>query len=169
MYSAPASLSRGVMGRRGGVSNINSSKPVQAFLDPLSFNQNNLRMFNAGDALTDLRCDAASLSASLLPGVGQCRVHRGMWESAVRMDGNLRHTIEEALAPGGPCAGMRLRLVGHSLGAGVASLLTLRWHEMVPLFRQHGVHCHAFGPPCVLDERAAAATRWRPQSSFPRV
>jgi hypothetical protein len=112
----------------------------------------------AGDALTDLRCDAATLSASLLPGFGQCRVHRGMWESAVRMDGNLRHTIEEAIAPGGPCEGMRLRVVGHSLGAGVASLLTLRWHEMVPLFRQHGVHCHAFGPPCVLDESAAAAT-----------
>lgn len=113
---------------------------------------------SASDALTDLRCDSATLSSSLSPGIAGASVHRGMWESAVRMDGKLRHMIEEALAPGGACEGMRLRVVGHSLGAGVASLLTLRWREMVPAFRQHHVHCHAFGPPCILDAVAAQAT-----------
>jgi len=39
-----------------------------------------------------------------------------MWESAVRLDGELRELIEQALSPHGSCAGMRLRLVGHSLG-----------------------------------------------------
>ena len=111
-----------------------------------------------GDALTDLRCDAARLSSNLSPGVAGEPVHRGMWESAVRLDGKLRHLIEEALAPGSPHEGWRLRVVGHSLGAGVAALLTLRWREMVPLFRQHDVRCHAFGVPCVLGESAAAAT-----------
>ena len=85
-------------------------------------------------------------------------MHRGMWESAVRLDGTLRHVIEQALEPGGVCEGMQLRLVGHSLGAGVASLLTLRWRELVPLFNSHGLHCHAFGPPCTLGASAAEAT-----------
>ena len=81
----------------------------------------------AGDALTDLRCDSAFLSSNFQPGISGAPVHRGMWESAVRMDGNLRHVIEQAFEPGGVCEGMKLRVVGHSLGAGVASLLTLRW------------------------------------------
>ena len=109
----------------------------------------------AGDTLTDLRCDSASLSSNFPPGISGEPVHRGMWESAVRMDGNLRHVVEQALEPGGACEGMRLLLVGHSLGAGVASLLALRWF---PLFRTHGLHCHAFGPPCTLGASAAVAT-----------
>ena len=54
----------------------------------------------------------------------------GMWESAVRLDGALRHVVEEALAPGGCCEHFSLRVTGHSLGAGVASLLTIRWNQV---------------------------------------
>ena len=56
----------------------------------------------------------------------------GMWESAVRLDGALRHVVEEALAPGGCCEHFSLRVTGHSLGAGVASLLTIRWNQVYP-------------------------------------
>jgi len=30
--------------------------------------------------------------------------------------------------------------------------------SVTPLFRTHGLHCHAFGPPCTLGASAAAAT-----------
>ena len=69
---------------------------------------------SAFDALTDLRCAYSAVRPT--PDEGPQKVHTGMWESAVRMDGELRELIDLALSPHGSCAGMRLRLVGHSLG-----------------------------------------------------
>jgi hypothetical protein len=57
-------------------------------------------------------------------------VHIGMWESAVLMDAQLSTTIEEALH--GVCKGYKLTVTGHSLGAGVATLLALRWKSVSP-------------------------------------
>jgi hypothetical protein len=57
-------------------------------------------------------------------------VHIGMWESAVLMDAQLSTVIAEALH--GVCKGYRLTLTGHSLGAGVATLLALRWKPLYP-------------------------------------
>jgi hypothetical protein len=57
-------------------------------------------------------------------------VHIGMWESAVLMDAQLSTVIAEALH--GVCKGYKLTLTGHSLGAGVATLLALRWKPLYP-------------------------------------
>ena len=37
-------------------------------------------------------------------------------------------------------------------------VIALRWQAQVALFREHGLHCHAFGPPCTLGASAAAAS-----------
>jgi len=66
----------------------------------------------------------------------------------VRLDAKVRANIEAALAPGGPCEGMRLLVVGHSLGAGVASLLAIRWRSL-GVFPD--VECVAFAAPCIVS------------------
>eukprot|EP00286_Rhodomonas_abbreviata_P024350 CAMPEP_0181314168 /NCGR_PEP_ID=MMETSP1101-20121128/14664_1 /TAXON_ID=46948 /ORGANISM="Rhodomonas abbreviata, Strain Caron Lab Isolate" /LENGTH=489 /DNA_ID=CAMNT_0023421223 /DNA_START=24 /DNA_END=1489 /DNA_ORIENTATION=+ len=104
---------------------------------------------SSGDILTDLRCRSGQVR--ITPDSDLETVHMGMWESAVRLDGELSHIVEHALRPGGKCEGMALRLTGHSLGAGVASLLALRWQARFP-----SLHCFAFAPPCTVSPRLAA-------------
>jgi pimeloyl-ACP methyl ester carboxylesterase len=79
-----------------------------------------------------------------------------MWESAVRLDAKTRDVIQSALASGGTCEGMRLLLVGHSLGGGVASLLAIRWKD-ANVFPD--VQCVAFAPPCTVSEHLARDVR----------
>ena len=88
---------------------------------------------SASDTLTDLRCEIGDVWCTHAQGSAE-RAHIGMWDSAVCVDAKVREIIQDALAPGGPCEGMRLMVVGHSLGGGVASLLAIRWRSQV-------IHC----------------------------
>ena len=88
---------------------------------------------SASDTLTDLRCEIGDVWCTHAQGFVE-RAHIGMWDSAVCVDAKVREIIQDALAPGGPCEGMRLMVVGHSLGGGVASLLAIRWRSQV-------IHC----------------------------
>jgi len=88
---------------------------------------------SASDTLTDLRCEIGDVWCTHAQGSVE-RAHIGMWDSAVCVDAKVREIIQDALAPGGPCEGMRLMVVGHSLGGGVASLLAIRWRSQV-------IHC----------------------------
>jgi putative lipase involved disintegration of autophagic bodies len=53
-------------------------------------------------------------------------VHAGIWAAAVKMDERCLHIVERAMLdrPGWP-----LVILGHSLGAGTATLLGLRWRS----------------------------------------
>jgi hypothetical protein len=53
-------------------------------------------------------------------------VHVGIWAAAVKMDDRCLHKVERAMldSPGWP-----LVILGHSLGAGTATLLGLRWRS----------------------------------------
>lgn len=112
---------------------------------------------SSGDVLTDLRCRSGK--AKLSPESEPEAVHMGMWETAVRMDAELGEVVEEALA--GSCKGLALRLTGHSLGAGVATLLALRWEKRFARFEMEEgwrVKCFAFAPPCTVSLRMADAS-----------
>ncbi|EGC35792.1 hypothetical protein DICPUDRAFT_151806 [Dictyostelium purpureum] len=49
--------------------------------------------------------------------------------------------------------GYRLVVTGHSLGAGVASLFTILFHDMHP---EIPIHCFAYGVPCILSLEVAS-------------
>lgn len=73
-------------------------------------------------------------------------VHRGMWMCAERLPLELKSLVQDALESH---AGYSLVVTGHSMGAGVATLLTLQWHEN-NLFAKRNLHCFALAAPCVL-------------------
>ncbi|WKY03093.1 hypothetical protein Q1695_016414 [Nippostrongylus brasiliensis] len=110
------------------------------------------------DLVTDLCLDDEVLSVDVdadpvlrtdrtLDVEGEVRVHRGMMMSARYVFDTLRkHQVLEDLAVLNSNYG--LVVCGHSLGAGVASLLTLLLKQEHP-----EVRCFAFAPPgCVISE-----------------
>ncbi|VDM79217.1 unnamed protein product [Strongylus vulgaris] len=110
------------------------------------------------DLVTDLCLDDEVLSIDVdadpllrtdttLDAEGEVRVHRGMLMSARYVFDTLRkHQVIEDLAVLN--TGYQLVVCGHSLGAGVASLLTLLLKQYYP-----NVRCFAFAPPgCVITE-----------------
>ncbi|EPB72470.1 triacylglycerol lipase [Ancylostoma ceylanicum] len=110
------------------------------------------------DLVTDLCLDDEVLSVDVdadpllrtdttLDAEGEVRVHRGMLMSARYVFDTLRkHQVLEDLAVLN--TGYQLVVCGHSLGAGVASLLTLLLKQEYP-----DVRCFAFAPPgCVISE-----------------
>ncbi|CAI4230423.1 unnamed protein product [Auanema sp. JU1783] len=78
---------------------------------------------------------------------GEVRVHRGMLRSARYVFDCLRkHRVLEDMFVLNPT--YKLVVCGHSLGAGVASLLTLLLKQQYP-----DIQCFAFSPPgCVISE-----------------
>ncbi|PIO64618.1 triacylglycerol lipase, partial [Teladorsagia circumcincta] len=110
------------------------------------------------DLVTDLCLDDEVLSIDVdadpllrtdttLDAEGEVRVHRGMLMSARYVFDTLRkHQVLEDLAVLN--TNYQLVVCGHSLGAGVASLLTLLLKQEYP-----DVRCFAFAPPgCVISE-----------------
>eukprot|EP00808_Paulinella_micropora_P017495 g8248.t1 len=111
----------------------------------------------AADVVTDLVCQSeifqipvSADGTSVRPG----RVHRGFLKGAKRMAELLEGPVREALTAN---ANYQLTVVGHSLGAGVGTVLTLLWAQQVPLFRERNIFCLAFAPPCTLCPMLAAA------------
>lgn len=96
--------------------------------------------FHVKDALTDLVASASPF----LNGYG----HTGMVECATRKLDQIRPVLMAALEE----YKYKLVVVGHSLGAGTASLITLMLHEEIP---NQDMHCYAYAPPCVVSPNLA--------------
>jgi len=88
------------------------------------------------------------------------RVHEGFFLAANELVTLLQEAVREALES---CGGTgadgsgepyQLLLCGHSLGAGVASVLAVIWESVFP-----GLRCVALAPPCVFTLQAARSTR----------
>ncbi|EED94359.1 predicted protein [Thalassiosira pseudonana CCMP1335] len=66
-----------------------------------------------------------------------------------------RHGILDNAMKSQEYAGFKLRIIGHSLGAGIAAMLSLMLRQTFPLLR-----CLAFSPPgCVFSEKTAEDTK----------
>ncbi|KAI6187913.1 Lipase-3 domain-containing protein [Aphelenchoides besseyi] len=83
---------------------------------------------------------------------GSVRVHRGMLNSARYVYTTLtqNHVLEDILVLN---PNYNICVVGHSLGAGVASLLTLLLKQTYPTCR-----CYAFSPPTVISKHGISET-----------
>ena len=106
-----------------------------------------------GDVVTDLVCEPITIHLGGLDGLA----HGGMWRAAERLAPYLQPVVQQGLAAlqGPP----RVMLCGHSLGAGVAALLTGLWRDECAFAPGTSVQCMAFACPQVLDARMAAALR----------
>lgn len=93
------------------------------------------------DMLTDLNCEPDKF---IYKGK-EHPVHRGMMLSARSLDVEIRPMVLALLRK---YKGFQLRVVGHSLGAGVAALLTSIWRSEQGGDLGHAV-CYSFGCPCV--------------------
>lgn len=114
------------------------------------------------DIVTDLMLNDAVFSVDVdtddilrqdetLDTEGEVRVHLGMLKSARYVYNTLqKHNVLEDLFMLNP--GYNLIVTGHSLGAGVASLLTLLLKQTYPTVR-----CYAFSPPgCIISKNGQA-------------
>lgn len=104
------------------------------------------------DALTDAVCEVAPLELGGEAGVA----HGGMLRSAQRYDHVLGELVETGLSRLDALGPRRIVICGHSLGAGVAALLTALWCDRGYLAGAD-MQCFAFACPQVLDPFLAAA------------
>jgi hypothetical protein len=102
------------------------------------------------DALLDLDCKPESLSLGGRDGLA----HRGMLHAAQKLNERLAASVETALNK--LASSRRVLVVGHSLGAGVAALLTALWYDEQRL-PGVDIRCEAFACPQVLDADFASA------------
>jgi hypothetical protein len=104
------------------------------------------------DAIVDLDCEAEPFSFGGKDG----SAHGGMLRAAQKLDMALQPAVEEALCKlQGP---RRVLVLGHSLGAGVATLLTTIWLE-TRRFPSTELKCLAFACPQVLDAELVGLTK----------
>ena len=76
-------------------------------------------------------------------------VHQGFLRSLTKLEPFVKQLMIEQLEK---YAGYRLRIVGHSMGAAVASLLTLKWVKDFPNWNIHG---YGYATPCVVSGNIA--------------
>jgi hypothetical protein len=113
------------------------------------------------DALTDLVCAHAEFTPTTSLDMMEDAVdetpgaHSGMLKSATRLGEEIRKTVEIALLQN---PGFRLVITGHSLGAGVATLLAASWGPRFYV-SDAGLYaptvCFAYAPPCTLTLNSA--------------
>eukprot|EP00929_Paragymnodinium_shiwhaense_P010007 TRINITY_DN11448_c0_g1_i2.p1 TRINITY_DN11448_c0_g1~~TRINITY_DN11448_c0_g1_i2.p1 ORF type:complete len:368 (+),score=34.04 TRINITY_DN11448_c0_g1_i2:409-1512(+) len=105
------------------------------------------------DGVTDLTCMPREFSFQGQKG----HAHSGMLTAAERLSEELAPTVV-SLLESQQYLGFRLIVTGHSLGAGVAGLLSCLWlDEESPLGRHREVfRCVAYGMPAVLSPELAA-------------
>ncbi|GBG29924.1 Lipase, putative [Hondaea fermentalgiana] len=107
------------------------------------------------DVLTDLVCEQTEL-VSMYDEEGEViegHAHKGFMKSAQRLANDLHETVVELLRAN---PGYELVITGHSLGAGVATVLTLLWARM-PVFRERNIRAFAYGAPCTVSHDIARA------------
>eukprot|EP00457_Paulinella_chromatophora_P004450 gb/GEZN01004462.1/.p1 GENE.gb/GEZN01004462.1/~~gb/GEZN01004462.1/.p1 ORF type:complete len:620 (+),score=69.09 gb/GEZN01004462.1/:23-1882(+) len=110
------------------------------------------------DVVTDLVCQSDNFTSLLNvheETLVEGRVHRGFLKSAERLAAKLEDEVSRVLRD--LPDDYELRVIGHSLGAGVGTLLTLLWARRVPLFRKRNLRCLAFAAPCTLCPKLASA------------
>merc|ERR1719221_257454 len=107
---------------------------------------------SATDALTDLVCHPVPIQLGAHDGIA----HAGMLRAARRLDAALFELAEAGLSRLGSQAPRRVVICGHSLGAGVAALLSALWRDRGCL-PGVDVKCFAFACPQVLDSSLALA------------
>ena len=100
--------------------------------------------FHIKDALIDLIACATPFQGGF--------AHLGMLECAKRKLSLIQDKLLDIITMK-EYENYKLVVIGHSLGAGTASLLTLLLRELLPQRIQ--IHCHAFAPPCVLSPNLA--------------
>jgi sn1-specific diacylglycerol lipase len=79
--------------------------------------------------------------------------HAGIFESVEWLMSDLKsHGLLDSMLRGEDCSypGYRLYVIGHSLGAGVAAVLSLILHQSFPELK-----CLCFSPPAILSEKLA--------------
>ena len=81
------------------------------------------------------------------------RCHEGILISSKRLADHVQSIVEEMILSDG----YTLMLVGHSLGAGAASLLAAVLRSRIPMLSEDSIQVYAFAPPPVLDHDAAIA------------
>eukprot|EP01113_Clastostelium_recurvatum_P011914 TRINITY_DN1611_c0_g1_i3.p1 TRINITY_DN1611_c0_g1~~TRINITY_DN1611_c0_g1_i3.p1 ORF type:complete len:545 (+),score=130.67 TRINITY_DN1611_c0_g1_i3:80-1714(+) len=101
--------------------------------------------FHARDTLTDL-------VATTTPFMGGY-AHKGILQAAKRKHALLAPIVLDALVR--YHNEYSVVVCGHSLGAGVAALFTLLFHEIDP---EVPIHCYAFASPCVLSPELAMSS-----------
>lgn len=111
------------------------------------------------DIMTDLECGQVELPKGISD-VETVLAHAGFAQSAEWVVGQSFDVIVEALGKAGPEA--QLEVVGHSLGAGVATLTFLHLRKKLQDAEKLPAVCKCFGfatPPCLSAELAADAAR----------
>lgn len=78
--------------------------------------------------------------------------HMGMQEAAENIDLEIRLVLVNYLQKHRT---YNVVLTGHSLGGGVATLLAIRWVNMLPIEFQKKVFAYSFGSPCVVSRTDA--------------
>eukprot|EP00041_Stephanoeca_diplocostata_P028490 m.809768 g.809768 ORF g.809768 m.809768 type:complete len:554 (+) comp23383_c1_seq32:219-1880(+) len=107
------------------------------------------------DAVTDLVCSIAPMDD--VADLGPDGAHDGMLKSAKRLSVIVLPKVQDALTAHPK---YRVVLTGHSLGAGVASLIGTLWGPSLAVTEAHRapVRVWAYAPPCVLTRAAALRT-----------
>jgi hypothetical protein len=99
------------------------------------------------DVFTDLVCGVAYMDN------GNTGAHSGMLEAAKRVSATIAPVVARTVSER---PGWEVVVTGHSLGAGVASLLTVLWGETIAGAK---ITCHAYAPPCTLTLDRARSVR----------
>lgn len=95
------------------------------------------------DWVTNIVCNPSEIS-------GQ---HHGMKVAAMNLDVEIRDTLVTYLRNGR--RDWKVTIVGHSLGGGTATLLAIRWINLLPEEYRHQVQAYSFGAPCVVSQKDA--------------
>jgi len=104
------------------------------------------------DSLTDLVCEPVAVQLGAHDGIA----HGGMLRAAQRWDETLSELVSAGLSRLSAETSGRVLICGHSLGAGVAALLSALWRDRA-LFPGTDIRCLAFACPQVLDASLAVA------------
>lgn len=105
------------------------------FIDDIS--KSILFLFKGTSSINDIITD---LNVSIQP-FEDGHVHQGMYESAKWFDQKFKEKILKLKEK----TNYSLKLIGHSLGSGVASILTILWKDI------ENIKCYSFGCPSVLS------------------
>ncbi|KAH8927873.1 hypothetical protein BT69DRAFT_1277642 [Atractiella rhizophila] len=120
------------------------------------------------DLATDLTCESREFEFQWEEGRRESfKVHEGILSIAVQLghpQGALTKAVRRAMEQH---EGFEVKLVGHSLGAGVTSLLGLMWASPVTcrttgiggLSPNVSLQVYAFAPPCCMDAGLSAKSR----------